>query len=1229
MKRASFVCLFPFLVATLFAQNPIPSIDLPLVPDAVAPGGPQFTLTVNGAGFVSNSVVRWNGSPLASRFVSSSQLTAIVPAADITTASTASVTVVNFVPGGTSNVASFTVTANEGNAVGFSQGYAPYDGQGALSMVVGDFNGDGIPDLAVTNYEGYDAGSYVSILLGDGNGNFTITPQSLTGIGAADSAVALAEGDFNGDGNLDFIVASGVDDGQITILLGDGTGNFNGVLGMIVGNAPSAVAVGDFNGDGNLDFAVVDWGPPSTVSVYLGDGSGTNFNLASTLPVGTTATAVVVGDFNGDGKLDLAVLDRDNNGLFILLGDGTGNFTLASTAAVGGLSVATGDFNGDGKLDLAVANNNGSVSILLGDGTGNFTLASSFLATGLNGLYSVAVGDLNGDGNLDLAVSAASNTVYVLLGDGTGNFTQSSSPSSVGSSTINDPLTLVISDFNGDGKLDLATANYGGPAATIMLQQSPLATLVPASLGFGNLPIGTTSAPQIVQLSTNSPLNITSISTSAGFAQTNNCGSSLPADGSCQISVTFTPTASGNQTGTLTELSGSAYQYVQLSGSSTLATGTTLTSSLNPSLSYQQVTFTAAVNGQSGGTPTGTVTFSDGSTTLGTVGLSGGTATFSTEALPVGLNSVTAVYSGDANFAGSTSAVLGETVTATAPPSLQAIIAGSTAFWSEAGEAAYTLGGTTTTCAWTTSAAVDDSSFVIDQRVPPLPQYLPLSIDYGALWVTWTPGTAGGTCAAPDNTSQVWAYIGLDSVVGDRCFFAQPQCTLNVGSINQSEGAITPLSPGTAGANALPGITDTPLPAGVLAAFNGQTISMAATDILPVDARFASYAALALCGTLGPGTQFNGLGYGPDQDYGYRSFSPAPIRSYFSGNYTNVNDFNVYGTDPASGNPIPAYSITPVGAIPVIVAVNTSNPNGFGSSQVANVGRADLGLLFTNLFLRTADAIAQPFAGTGATYYGLSALIPSPLSGSYNIFEHSITNSKELYRSLEFNNCNSDGGVLANPLTSSRNIGSNTAYRHRVIGTNEMLSELQSTQDSIGFELWSAENFAGTTNLKYVSVDGVDPLFNTYSDGTIPQSGNGLLPNVTLSHVVDGSYPIWNEERLISSPSSAGVAATFASYTQSQLSFGAGATRPDFIPDPQLNVFHIHFAPFGVTFNATNTASDGPKVCGAGSNPEDGGDVGGLVLGLQAGADFCVMNGNYGAPGGVGPTDTASFGVHQ
>jgi hypothetical protein len=94
-------------------------------------------------------------------------------------------------------------------------------------------------------------------------------------------------------------------------------------------------------------------------------------------------------------------------------------------------------------------------------------------------------------------------------------------------------------------------------------------------------------------------------------------------------------------------------------------------------------------------------------------------------------------------------------------------------------------------------------------------------------------------------------------------------------------------------------------------------------------------------------------------------------------------------------------------------------------------------------------------------------------------------------------------------------------------------------------------------------------------------------------------------------------------------SFGLSGTHPDFIPDQQLNVFHSHFAPGSIHFNATNTASDGPKACGVSSNPEDGGDVGGLVLGLPAGADCCIVRGNYGVAGGVGSTNAASFGVRQ
>jgi hypothetical protein len=124
---------------------------------------------------------------------------------------------------------------------------------------------------------------------------------------------------------------------------------------------------------------------------------------------------------------------------------------------------------------------------------------------------------------------------------------------------------------------------------------------------------------------------------------------------------------------------------------------------------------------------------------------------------------------------------------------------------------------------------------------------------------------------------------------------------------------------------------------------------------------------------------------------------------------------------------------------------------------------------------------------------------------------------------------------------------------------------------------------------------------------------------------------LWNEERLISYGSPA--AATLQAYVQSQVSFGPGTAHPEFIPDQQLNVFHAHFAPVDIVFNANNTPSDGPKVCGTNASPEDGGDVGGLVFTVQAGADYCVLKGNYNVAGTAenpsGPTSTAAFGVRQ
>jgi hypothetical protein len=432
-------------------------------------------------------------------------------------------------------------------------------------VAVGDFNGDGKLDLAVSNYQG----NTVSILLGDGTGKFTAASSPATGL----EPNGVAVGDFNGDGKLDLAVANTLSN-TVSILLGDGTGNFTAASSPATGLEPIGVAVGDFNGDGKLDFAVANI-YSNTVSILLGDGTG-NFTAASSPTAGIEPVSVAVGDFNGDGNLDLAVVNECGNDpncissgtVTILLGDGTGNFTAASSPATGyGPNIAAvGDFNGDGKLDLTVPNNfDGTVSILLGDGTGNFTAASS-PATG-NAPDSVAVGDLNGDGKLDLAVANEGGGVSILLGDGTGNFTVTSSLA-----TRSFAYGVAVGDFNGDGRLDLAVSN-GNYSTVSVLLQAPEAG-VPSSLAFGSQNLGSAKTlPLTITNTGTGALRITGASVSgtnsADFtAALNTCSSPVNPGSNCSLNVTFTPSLVGAESATLTvtDNAGSGTQTVSLTG---------------------------------------------------------------------------------------------------------------------------------------------------------------------------------------------------------------------------------------------------------------------------------------------------------------------------------------------------------------------------------------------------------------------------------------------------------------------------------------------------------------------------------------------------------------------------------------------------------------------------------------------------------------------------------------
>jgi Tol biopolymer transport system component len=223
---------------------------------------------------------------------------------------------------------------------------------------------------------------------------------------------------------------------------------------------PVSIATGDFNGDGKLDLAVAHQGyahqgNPNQIYVYIGTGTG-SFNAPTGYLTGTQPRSVVVADFNEDGKSDLAAANLGESNLSVLLGTGTGSFGSHTTFPTGTSpdSVAIGDFNDDDHLDLAVANEGShNVSLLLGAGNGSFGAPTNF-ATGWQPVF-VAAGDFNADGKPDLAVAnTVSNSVSILLGTGLGGFN-----SPVNYPTGTRPRYIAIGDFNGDTVSDLAVSN--------------------------------------------------------------------------------------------------------------------------------------------------------------------------------------------------------------------------------------------------------------------------------------------------------------------------------------------------------------------------------------------------------------------------------------------------------------------------------------------------------------------------------------------------------------------------------------------------------------------------------------------------------------------------------------------------------------------------------------------------------------------------------------------------
>jgi hypothetical protein len=548
--------LLPFCAPMQAQTNPVPFIHNPLSPASVIPGSPGITIAVSGAGFVSGASLNWNGAAFPATVVSTTKLTASIPSSLLVTAGTIPVTVSNPPPGGgISNVVLFEITnpltslaytrTDTDFPIGLSTiqspsamavGYLPgsptpllsiadsrcpaaigcltekaaiatagepavnlaFTAAGPEAMAAGDLNGDGIFDLVTLGTPGL---GNISVSLGNGDGTFQKHQDIFLPTGALATVTPVLE-DFDRDGKLDLVLAANT---GIYFLPGNGDGSFGAptLLDTDLSSIGTFVTAGDFDGDGILDLAVSNLDlSGSFISILLGNGDGT-FRLNAIYPFSFFPGHIAAADFNGDGKLDLAVFDfiAAGNSISILIGNGDGTFLPKVDYPAGGAltDFTLGDYNGDGIEDIAVADSNGSVNILLGNGDGTFQSHLDFATAGSPGViasaefsyFSLPVGKVG-----FAVTNPNSNTISIFAAISTGTVNPLPSVSSYSPAFIIESSGGFTLTINGANFVSGSVVSFGGQVEpttfvnsnqlTAQIPNNAIASVGPVSILVGN-----------------------------------------------------------------------------------------------------------------------------------------------------------------------------------------------------------------------------------------------------------------------------------------------------------------------------------------------------------------------------------------------------------------------------------------------------------------------------------------------------------------------------------------------------------------------------------------------------------------------------------------------------------------------------------------------------------------------------------------------------------------------